>query len=259
MRIKLATASLIAAGLAGALPASASTITVLNLPFAGSITDTAGHGFTAFGSPTISTATVAPGSTGSLQINGGSPNYLAFAPSADFNLGANNFKLSMDVYFTGPVSQYAGGLSAWGNTPSYQLDFAANDASSVLPRFNIVDQSGQHEILGSALGLNAWHDVSVQRVGATVSMTIDGNLVSSMTAFGALTVPVNPLWIGEPECGGDAQCWTHGSTFFIDAVNLTETVAEVPEPGVAALFGAAALWALTRRRSRSGPPAPQPA
>lgn len=232
-------------------PAVASPVTVLDLNFNGTIADGAGHSFSIVGSPTIDTSTARAGS-GSLRIDGGSPNYLSFNPSSDFNLGANNFTLSMSIQLSGPISQFAGGVSQWGNSSSYQLDFQG-DGSSAFPRFNIVDQTNAvHGINGPGLSLGTWHDIEVQRTGNTISMFVDSVLTGTFGVSGALFAPTAPLFIGEPECASNNQCWTHGSTFWIDEIKLVEDAVAVPEPNAMLLFGAGTLWLLGRRSRRQG-------
>lgn len=222
---------------------------ILDLTFDGTFTDADGHSFTTIGNPTLNSTTVAPGSTDSLQIPGTTGNYLSFAPSNDFNLGANNFTLSASVLFTGPISQYAGAVGLYGTTPSYQLYFLSQTNDTVTPAFSFLDNTGQHTFYGSPFSLNTWEQVTVERVGSTLSLLVDGTTENTITVDDAFNNSTNPLWIGEAECYGDSVCWQHGSTFYLDAISLTET--EAPEPATLFLLGAG-LAGVTVFRLRRG-------
>lgn len=231
-------------------PAYAGSVTLLSLNFDGSIVDAAGHSFTTVGNPVIDTSTSAAGS-GSLRIDAGAANYLSFGPSADFDLGANDFSISLSMKVMSPINQgsslqYASGLSQWGNygSESYQVDIELTNGTAT-PRFNFLDEAGYHNMLGAPVSLGIWHAILVQRVDDTVSLYVDGALENSFTITGSLVTPLNAMWIGESECDGNASCWPHDTTFYIDELNL---VVNVPGPEMGWIFGGAAMALLFFRR-----------
>jgi hypothetical protein len=209
-------------------------VVVFNAPFNTSFADVSGHSTLngVFGSPTLSSSEAYPPNTNSLAIPGSSGNYLTYSP---VNLGADNFTMSAAVYLTGSVSQYAGLFSQWGDQEAFQLNINSNDSV----QFSAWTAADGEIVLNTSnpLSLNAWHLLTAQRVGNTVTVSADGSVLGTVNINGAINTNNNGLWVGEPDCAGYTVCWTHTNPFYLNNLVITDnSISSVPEPSTWAMM-----------------------
>ena len=143
----------------------------------------------------------------------------------------------------GTAGVYAAGTgtAALNNTATYYTDkFGA--ASAPAAQLTLYpNQTGT--TAAGALGF-AWRDVVVERIGDSVTWTVDGYLMASLSAADA-TLSGDNIFFGQFDINGSSS--GDANDFLITSV-YDNIVVTVPEPSVLALSALGALALLARRR-----------
>ena len=207
--------------------------------------------FPAGGTSSSEALTTGVGYNGSTFQNASSGSGVWFGVMGDGGFSGTSstpdYQARIGTTFQGPASGvYAAGTatgssgSSVDNANAYYTSRFPGQAPPAAQTSAFSSQSGT-AVNGSMLF--KWHDVQVTRVGSTVTWSIDGNLIATVTDAAAIGSDALDIGFWDPA----ASSATSGLVFgIIDNV----TVTSIPEPSTIALalLGASALVVLRRRR-----------
>lgn len=169
------------------------------------VTDSSGaaRAVTVNGNAQISTAQSKWG--GSSLLFDGSGDYLSIADDASLEPGSGDFAIEAWVRTTTVAAGTATIFGKRANSASRGPFYVRRSAAALQLYATTVTGSWDLSVSGGTLVANTWHWVSLAKIGTTLRLYLDGNLVASGTVSGTLLNNSSALQIGGDT---DANSWS---------------------------------------------------
>lgn len=186
------------------------------------------------------------GTTGTTAQWAGAVSSVMFAVTTDGN-SAQDFRVYTNNVHVAPAT----GVYAAGNTLTPDVRNAATAYYSQFggvtpPAAQTTLYTNQTGASGAGVLAFGWHDVEIEKIGSTVTWTIDGLLIATVSTNAA--TPGNNIFLGYFDTASGSS--TDANDFLINAIYDNVSVTAVPEPTTIALglMGAAGLFVAARRK-----------